>query len=408
MEVQSIASLDADRIKKVAAYARVSTLEEEQSYSYDSQKEYYEAVIKANPKWEFAGLYADQGISGTTKNRPGFQQMIKDAKLGLIDIVLVKSISRFARNAVDTQNIVHDLKAHNVEVYFDEQKISSFNRNAEMMLNMMAVVAEHESKSISQNTRWAYQKLAEQGIRHLGNNKVFGYDEIDGELVPNDNAEYVKIIFQMYAEGSTYREIGERLEELGAKPMKGEKFTAGSLRYLLGNELYCGDMRIQKQPHVNWHTKKPDPSIPYTTYYVEEHHKPIVSKELWEKAKARLDAKQEEVDRGIYRNSRSHFLFGRIYCGECGEQMRRITYGVNRSRRKVWKCYGRTSGNGCENDVVNEDELFEFLCCEQCVAWDGVENMDPEDFKDIERIDVFADGRIEITRKSTGINRNGK
>lgn len=399
MEIQNIAGLDATRIKKVAAYARVSSLEEEQEESYNSQRQYYEAVIKATPSWEFAGLYADRGISGTTSNRPEFQQMIKDAKHGLIDVILVKSISRFARNAVDTQNIVHDLKAHNVEVYFDEQKISSFNRNTEMMLNMMAVVAEHESKSISQNMRWAYQKLAEQGIRHLGNNTVFGYDEIKGELVPNQNAEYVKIIFQMYAEGSTYREISERMEMLGAKPIRGDKFSAGSLRYLLGNELYCGDMRIQKRPHINWRTKKPDPSIPYTSYYVEEHHRPIVSKDLWNKTKARLDAKQEEVDRGIYRNSRSHFLFGRIYCGECGEQMRRITYGINRSRRKVWKCYGRTKRNGCMNDVVNEDELFELLCSEQYVVWDGVENMDPEDFKDIDRIEIFADGRIRIKRK---------
>ena len=399
MEIQNITGLDATRIKKVAAYARVSSLEEEQEESYNSQRQYYEAVIKATPSWEFAGLYADRGISGTTSNRPEFQQMIKDAKHGLIDVILVKSISRFARNAVDTQNIVHDLKAHNVEVYFDEQKISSFNRNTEMMLNMMAVVAEHESKSISQNMRWAYQKLAEQGIRHLGNNTVFGYDEIKGELVPNQNAEYVKIIFQMYAEGSTYREISERMEVLGAKPIRGDKFSAGSLRYLLGNELYCGDMRIQKRPHINWRTKKPDPSIPYTSYYVEEHHRPIVSKDLWNKTKARLDAKQEEIDRGIYRNSRSHFLFGRIYCGECGEQMRRITYGVNRSRRKVWKCYGRTKRNGCMNDVVNEDELFELLCSEQYVAWDGVENMDPEDFKDIDRIEIFADGRIRIKRK---------
>ena len=127
MEIQSIASLDANRTKKVAAYARVSSLDEEQSYSYESQKQYYEAVIKTTPRWEFAGMYADQGITGTTKERPEFQRMINDAKNGLIDIILVKSISRFARNAVDTQNIVHDLKAHNVEVYFDEQKISSFN-----------------------------------------------------------------------------------------------------------------------------------------------------------------------------------------------------------------------------------------------------------------------------------------
>lgn len=325
--------------------------------------------------------------------------MIKDAKRGKIDIILVKSISRFARNAIDTQNIVHDLKAHNVEVYFDEQKISSFNRNTEMMLNVMAVVAEHESKSISQNTRWAFQKLAEQGIRHLGNNRVFGFDEIKGELIPNDNAEYVKLIFQMYVDGYSYKDIIDKMQELGVKTVKGEKFSAGALRYLLRNEIYCGDMRIQKRPHLSWETKKPDPSIPYTTYYVEEHHKAIVSKELWNLAKVRLDAKQDEVDRGIYRNTHSHFLFGRIYCGECGEQMRRITYGAGRTLRKVWKCHGRTKGNGCMNDVINEDELFEYICMEQQVAYDGPWEMEAEDFADIEKIEVFYEGRVVITRK---------
>ena len=396
MQIQNIASRDATRIKKVAAYARVSTLEEEQGYSYENQREYYEAVIRATPRWTFAGMYADHGISGTTKDRPEFQRMIDDAKHGRIDIIMVKSISRFARNAVDAQNVVHDLKAHNVEVYFDEQKISSFNRNTEMMLNMMAVVAEHESRSISQNTRWAFEKLAEQGIRHLGNGRVFGFDEIEGELIPNDDAPYVKLMYQMYADGCTYREICDKLKEKGAQPKKCEDFTAGTIRKILRNELYCGDMRIQKQPHRNYLTKKPDPSIPYNSYYVEEHHRAIVSKELWEKVKARLDAKQEEVDRGLYRNSKSHFLYGRIFCGECGEQMRRITYGSNKSRRKVWKCHGRTSGNGCENDVINEDELFEKIASEAGVRWDGVENMKAEDFVAIREVMVYADGRVTV------------
>lgn len=124
-----------------------------------------------------------------------------------------------------------------------------------------------------------------------------------------------------------------------------------------------------------------------------------MSKELWEKVKVRLDAKQEEVDRGLYRNSKSHFLYGRIFCGEYGEQMRRITYGANKSRRKVWKCHGRTSGNGCMNDVINEDELFEKVASEAGVRWDGVENMKAEDFVAIREAMVYADGRVTINRK---------
>ena len=156
MEVTRIAGQEEKQIKNVAAYARVSTLQEEQELSYNSQKEYYEAYIRSVPNWNFVGMYADQGKSGVREDRPEFTRMLNDAYAGKIDTILVKSISRFARNAIVTQNVVHKLKAHNVEVIFDEQKLSSFNRNSEMVLNMMATVAEHESRSISKNIKWAF------------------------------------------------------------------------------------------------------------------------------------------------------------------------------------------------------------------------------------------------------------
>lgn len=134
---------------------------------------------------------------------------------------------------------------------------------------------------------------------------------------------------------------------------------------------------------------------------MEDAHEAIVSKKLWEKAKKKLEEKAKEVKQGIYRQSNSHFLFGRIYCGDCGEQMRRITYGSNRTRRKVWKCWGRTKGNGCMNDVINERELFEHICKEQGIAYEGPWEMKPEDFEDIEKIEVFSEGGITITRKKS-------
>lgn len=283
--------------KKAAAYCRVSTLLEEQTSSYESQKAYYENLIKTNPKWEFAGIYADEGFSGVSKDRPDFQQLLRDAKAGKIDIILCKSISRFARNASETQDILHDLKANNVEVYFDEQKLSSFNRNTEMLLNLMAAVAEQESASISRNIQWSLQKKAERGIRRLGNNKVLGYDEIEGILIPNARAKHIKIIFEQYAAGKSLNKIADFLEISGIKTLNGNpRFSNGTIRGILLNELYCGDMRIQKQPHCNFLTKKPDKSEPYTSFYIKNHHEPIISKELWDKTRRRLAQMRKNND----------------------------------------------------------------------------------------------------------------
>lgn len=400
MEVTTIKSINDCKIKRVAAYARVSTLEEEQSYSYENQKGYYEKFIKANPKWEFAGIYADRGISGTTKYRPQFQKMLEDARARLIDLIVVKSVSRFARNAIDTQKIIHELTAINVEVYFEEQKISSFNRNTEMLLNMMATVAEHESRSISQNTRWAFKKMAENGVQHLGSNRVYGYDDVDHILVPNKDAEAVKLIYDMFANGYTYREISDELKERGMTPMKSSKpFTAGTLRGILRNEIYCGDRHILKTPKLDIFTKEIDTSIDYDSYYVENHHEAIVSKNAWNLVQDRLDKKQKLVDKNIYSNCKSHFLMGRICCGECKEQMRLITYGNKGKYRRVWKCADRikgAKGKGCKNGVVDEEELYEAVTQFLGLDWNGIDKMQEEDYVSIKSIELYADGTLNI------------
>ena len=239
MEVTRIAGQEEKQIKNVAAYARVSTLQEEQELSYNSQKEYYEAYIRSVPNWNFVGMYADQGKSGVREDRPEFTRMLNDAYAGKIDTILVKSISRFARNAIVTQNVVHKLKAHNVEVIFDEQKLSSFNRNSEMVLNMMATVAEHESRSISKNIKWALDKRAEQGIRNYGNNHVLGYDEVDGVLVPNESAWVVRYMYEQSAAGVGIPSIINELKKMGVKTLRGkDSFCVAALEIILRNEIY--------------------------------------------------------------------------------------------------------------------------------------------------------------------------
>ncbi|MGM9942386.1 MAG: recombinase family protein [Bulleidia sp.] len=283
MKITRIAGKYENTVRHVAAYARVSTLEEEQTMSYESQKTYYESYIRSHPNWCYVGMYTDQGISGVNQKRPEFQRMIHDAKQGKIDIILVKSISRFARNAVDIQNIVHELKQCNVEVIFDEQKLSTFNRNAEMVLNMMAMIAEHESRSISRNTKWALQKQAEKGIRSYGNNHILGYDEINGTLVPNDRAWIIQYIYQQYDQGCTISDIINALESMHVRTLRNRpRFSYSTIYNILTNSIYTGEKIIQKQPPRNMYTKKPDHNIDYNSYYIEHDHEPIISKELFQ------------------------------------------------------------------------------------------------------------------------------
>ena len=397
MEVTRIAGQEEKQIKNVAAYARVSTLQEEQELSYNSQKEYYEAYIRSVPNWNFVGMYADQGKSGVREDRPEFTRMLNDAYAGKIDTILVKSISRFARNAIVTQNVVHKLKAHNVEVIFDEQKLSSFNRNSEMVLNMMATVAEHESRSISKNIKWALDKRAEQGIRNYGNNQVLGYDEVDGVLVPNESAWVVRYMYEQSAAGVSIQSIINELKKMGVKTMRGkDSFCVGTIEHVLRNELYKGDKLIQKAAPENLYTKKPDESINYDSYYIEDDHEPIVSKELWQKVQDRLNSYSKHKTQGSY------FLKGKVYCGECGCPMRRISYLYHSVRQKVWQCSDRfkgKKGNGCENEIISEEDLIILLSETLGVPYNGLDNLNPDDYECIYKVTIYKNGEIQLEYK---------
>ena len=197
MKVRRIAPKQQFRQKRVAAYARVSTLKEEQEESFETQVAYYTNLIEKNADWEFAGIFSDQGFSGVSaEKRPGFQKMIKSADNGNIDLILVKSISRFARNAIEAQEYLRMLKNLNVEVRFEREHISSFDQTAEMTFNMLAAMAQEESHAISRRMRWSLDKRAEKGKRKIV--RVFGYDVKNGELMPNRDAKIVREIFKLY------------------------------------------------------------------------------------------------------------------------------------------------------------------------------------------------------------------
>ena len=319
MKIRRIAPKDEGQKKKAAAYARVSTIYESQEDSFENQCAYYTQMILKNPEWEFVKVYADKGKSGlSAEKRPGFQEMMTDARAGKINILFCKSISRFARNAIEAQQYVKELMEHGVEVRFQRENLSSTDLSAEMMFNILAALAQEESRSISEKVKWAYQKRAQKGICHLGNNRVLGMDEVNGKLAPNQDAWIVKRIFEEYAAGRKLVEIAAGLEYDGIKGLRGGTIHAKTILSILKNEIYVGDRCLQKKPPKNYLTKKPDYTVPYDSYYIRNDHEGIVDRELWNQVQIKLHPPLENM----------------IICGVCGEPLHRR----KRQGKIVWTC----------------------------------------------------------------------
>lgn len=385
--VKTIESAYAKRIKNVAAYARVSTLKDEQEDSYESQMEYYSAYIKSNPQWNFVGMYADKGISGTqAKKRPDFMRMIEDAKAGKIDLIIVKSISRFARNTVDATTYVHELKSIGVEVRFEKEELSSFNASSDMIFNLLAAMAQEESRSISENIKWALKKKAEVGVRRIGSNRVLGYSEEGDILVPNEDAWIAKYIFSRYAAGAEIKEIIAGLKAQGAITMRGnDTFSERTIYSMLKNELYVGDRLIQKSAPQNYLTKQPDYTVDYESYFIEDDHEAIVDRETWNTVQERL--KNKKCGRVSYSD---HFLYGKVVCHECGRTYFRLKAG----KHFYWKCSG-AGRKGCRaKKYIPEKKLIEEVICN--LGPDVTEEAVKEKIKTIQ---IDADRTITIIKK---------
>lgn len=274
--------------KRVAAYCRVSTDKSSQYDSLETQYKSYLHRISNHPDWEFAGIYADEGKSGTdTIHRPQFIHMIQDARDGKIDLILVKSISRFSRNISDCQNYARELRQLGVEILFEKENLSNMNSSSEFVFSILALAAQTESRNLSNHVRWALEKNYEKGIHRLGNNRVLGYDSVNGELVPNQDAVFVKMAFEACAEGKSLSQIAKVLNQAGARRLRSKKgFDHSCVKYLLKNEIYAGDRMLHKKPPLDVLTKKPADS--YNTYYISDDHPPIISRELWEIVQKRL------------------------------------------------------------------------------------------------------------------------
>lgn len=389
--------------KRVAAYCRVSTFRNEQDESFETQQKYYEELIQSHPDWELVKVYADRHSATRVKNRPGFQEMAAAAEAKKLDIIICKSISRFSRNMVDCQQYAKWFRTLGVTIIFEEQNIRTDDPTCDFVLSILAAVAQDESHSISENEKAAYASRFARGEYNLGNNRILGYDCVDGELVPNKDAWIVKEVFRRFIEGESYRQIAKGLEELGAQSLHSKKgFGVETLRYMVSNETYVGDKRLQKKAPLDYLTKKPNPNQKVESNYLWDDHEAIIDRETWDKAQEILEKRKELAKVGIHKTNREHhFLYGKVFCGECGAPFLRRTLKAaggskTQSTYKAWNCRNRQKGKGkerCGNRIVKEKELIEAILQE--LEWP---TMDQDRFeKEVSKVLVYPD-HIEVEK----------
>lgn len=383
--------------KRVAAYIRVSTDKECQEESYETQYEVYSKLINETQNWQFAGIYADKGKSGTVaKHRSGFMQMISDAEARKLDIILVKSISRFARNVGESQRFVDILRSCDVTVIFEKENIRTDEPTSNFALALLSATAQDESHSISENRKWAYQQQYAEGKYNMGNNRILGYDtDKDGKLVPNGDAWIIREIFDRYLAGESYTSIANAMSEK-ARTLRGGKFTIEAIRYIIRNETYVGDKHLMKRPPKDYLTHKVNWKAEYKDYYLTDDHEGIISREEWDKVQLILSGRG--CDLGISREGEHHFLYGKLFCGDCGAPfVRRTITARDGSYYKAWNCRERQKGkkgNGCKCRIIKENDLLEELRLK--LGWDEMDVSRVID--EIGKIKVYAD-TVEVEMK---------
>lgn len=298
MEIPAVSGTEERaKLRRTAAYARVSTDHEDQMTSYAAQVEYYTYYIKERSDMEFAGIYTDEGISGTsTKHREGFKRMIADALAGKIDLIVTKSVSRFARNTIDSLTTIRLLKEHNVECYFEKENIYTFDSRGELLLTIMAGIAQEESRSISENCKWGQRRRFAEGKVTVPFKRFLGYDRgEDGGLVINEKeAAIVRRIYEAFLNGATPYAIAKALTEDGIPTPGGkDKWSKSVVKSILTNEKYKGDALLQKVFTVDYLTKrKKKNNGEVTRYYVEGSHEPIIPPEVWARVQAEFERRQ--------------------------------------------------------------------------------------------------------------------
>ena len=352
---------------RVAAYCRVSTDSDEQATSYEAQIEHYTEYISKNPDWVMAGIFADDGISGTnTKKRDEFNRMIEECMSGNIDMIITKSISRFARNTLDCLKYIRQLKDKNIPVYFEKEAINTMDSKGEVLLTIMASLAQQESQSLSQNVKLGIQYRYQQGKVQVNHNRFLGYTkDAEGNLVIDpEQAEIVRRIYREYLQGQSMDKIAAGLEADGILTGAGNtKWHTSTINKILRNEKYMGDALLQKTYTTDFLTKKRiknNGTVPQ--YYVEDDHEAIIPKDIFllvqeELVRRRVVHTSDNGKRHCY--SCKHCFAQIVFCGECGEFYRRVHWNNRGCKSIVWRCCSRLENTGhvCRARTVNEKLL---------------------------------------------------
>ena len=366
---------------RVAAYCRVSTLLEQQEGSYEMQVDYYTNKINSNPNWTSAGIFADDGKSATqTNKRDDFNAMIEACLSGKIDLILTKSISRFARNTVDALQNIRKLKEKNIPIIFEKEGINTMESGGELLITILSSQAQEESRNISENTRWGVTRKFEKGIIQVNHKKFLGYTKDDNGnlvIVPKE-AVIVKRIFREYLEGKSLIKIAQGLERDGIKTVTGlDHWHPGTLDKMLSNEKFCGDALMQKTYTMDFLTKKKVKNDGYVRkYYIEDNHEAIIPKEIFYQVqeeklrraslhKPAVTRKKNKEEKEKSKYSSKYILTELMVCAECGHAYRRQIWYKYGDKSAVWRCedrlkYGKKSK--CKNSpTLKENQLHETI-----------------------------------------------
>lgn len=400
---------------KVVAYCRVSTDQEEQESSYEAQISYYTEKIGKNAEWQMAGIFADEGITGTqAKKRPEFQKMIRLCRQRKIDLVLTKSLSRFARNTVDSLKYIRELKALGIAIVFEKENLNTLETDTEMMLTIMSCFAQAESESISKNVSWGIRQSFKSGSVPMQYSTMLGYkkgaDELP-EVIPEE-AKTVRTIFREYLNGMSLRQIADILNASGVKTKrKSTAWKSEMVKAILINEKYTGDALLQKTyvtDCITKKTRKNNGELPM--YLVKNHHEPIISHADFNRVQeemARRSAKRVIADKltkgeqGKY--SAKYALSELLICGECGEHYRRVTWTAKGFKEIKWRCISRIQygKKKCHNSpTIDEQALHKMIVSainEFCEVKDDVTAVLRESISEV--LDPNQNGSVQAAQQ---------
>ena len=352
--------------KRVAAYARVSTDSDEQLTSYEAQVDYYTKLIKSRENWEFVKVFTDEGISAVnTKRREGFNQMVADALAGGIDLIVTKSVSRFARNTVDSLTTVRKLKEKGVEVWFEKENIFTLDSKGELLITIMSSLAQEESRSISENVTWGQRKRMADGKFSLPYAQFLGYEKGEDGLpvIVPEEAKVVRLIYKLYMEGKTFSAIARHLTNERIPTPAGKKnWQSASVRSILTNEKYKGDALLQKTYCANFLTKEMvENTGQVQQYYVENSHPAIIDPHEFDAVQFEIESRKNRKAPGNW----GDIFAGKLICSECGGWFGRKVWGSYKKdksyRREVYRCNDKYKHKGrkCHTPTLTEEEIKE-------------------------------------------------